>query len=416
MRYLMKFLCIGVLLAAGTVSAESGYNAFSQWKNCPQNEDFFPIGVWAQDPSNAGKYKELGINFYYGLWNGPNAAQIQELKKHGMAVVCTFNEYAKEHLLKEQAVWGWMHDDEPDLAQHYPRSLLKGPGGKEIIKKHWPEIYEQLDLDNNEYNGWGLGLHPVNDVQALYKEIKADDPNRPVFLQLSMAVASAGVEMGRGDRSGQTWEYPLYMEGSDAVSFDIYPVAYGNPDKLWQIAKGLDQIKAWGSGDRPRMAILEAGFGEKWADKHQQRAELWMAINHGASGIAWFVHRWTKENGQEIFYSDRMPLKNPAVGQAFKELNEEVLGLAAVINAEQPEGAAGAKGAELDLGARRKDGVLYLFAVERGGKSGSAEISVKGVDRAEVEVLGENRTLACKDGVFEDAFAPWDVHLYKISK
>jgi hypothetical protein len=29
-----------------------------------------------------------------------------------------------------------------------------------------------------------------------------------------------------------------------------------------------------------------------------------------------------------------------------------------------------------------------------------------------VEVLGENRTLPVKDGVFEDSFNDWDAHLY----
>jgi hypothetical protein len=411
-------LCLLGFLAAAVpaLSAEPGKNSFSRWKNLPQDEKFFPIGVWTQNPADAGKYKALGINFYYGLWNGPTAGQIQELKRHGMGVVCHFNEYAKEKLLDEPAVWGWMHSDEPDLALAFPRKILKGPGGKELIKKHWPEVYNELDLDRNEYNGWGLGLHPVNDIQAGYQAIKKDDPNRPVFLQLSAAVAQDGIEKGRGDRSGKTWEYPLYMEGSDVVSFDIYPVAYGNPDKLWQISKGIDQLKAWGSGDRPRMAVLEAGFGEVWASKHQQRAQLWLAINHGAEGITWFVHRWTKENNQQKFYSDKMPLKHPEIGQAVKELNQEVLNLASVINADKPEGAAEAKGAELDLGARRKDGVLYIFAVERAGKAGQAEITLKGIEQAEIEVLGENRTLSCRNGTFTEDFEPWAVHLYKIKE
>ena len=30
-----------------------------------------------------------------------------------------------------------------------------------------------------------------------------------------------------------------------------------------------------------------------------------------------------------------------------------------------------------------------------------------------VEVLDENRTLPVKDGVFEDSFDDWDVHLYR---
>ena len=33
-----------------------------------------------------------------------------------------------------------------------------------------------------------------------------------------------------------------------------------------------------------------------------------------------------------------------------------------------------------------------------------------------VEVIGENRTIPAHDGVFEDQFNPWDVHLYRIPR
>jgi len=32
-----------------------------------------------------------------------------------------------------------------------------------------------------------------------------------------------------------------------------------------------------------------------------------------------------------------------------------------------------------------------------------------------VQVLGENRKIVAKDGVFTDAFGPWDVHLYRLA-
>jgi hypothetical protein len=34
--------------------------------------------------------------------------------------------------------------------------------------------------------------------------------------------------------------------------------------------------------------------------------------------------------------------------------------------------------------------------------------------RAKAEVLGENRTIEVRDGVFKDEFAAWGVHLYRI--
>ena len=37
------------------------------------------------------------------------------------------------------------------------------------------------------------------------------------------------------------------------------------------------------------------------------------------------------------------------------------------------------------------------------------------VKGAEAEVLGESRTLKLKDGGFDDAFGPYEVHLYRLN-
>ena len=82
---------------------------YSRWKNWHgKGNDYFPIAVWLQSPRNASKYKEIGINLFVGLWKGPTQAQIAELKKHGMPVICSQNDYALKHL-GEKIIAGWMH-------------------------------------------------------------------------------------------------------------------------------------------------------------------------------------------------------------------------------------------------------------------------------------------------------------------
>ena len=408
MKQLLHVVALTILCSAHVFSADT--NAFKDVeKSFPKDASFFPIGIWLQSPANAGKYKDMGVNFYYGLWDGPNANQIADLKKHGMYVICKFNDYAEQHLIDSETVVGWMHRDEPDLAHVYPRNkIIANPG---IIKDKWPDVYKELDLDNKKYDGWGMGAHPINDIQADYKRYKKLDPKRPVFLQLSKAVALDGKSMGRGSRNGKVWEYPLYIEGSDIVSFDIYPVAYGDPDKLWQVAKGVDQLKKWGTGDRPLLVAIEAGFGEEeFANEQQQRAQIWMAINHGADGIFWFVHRWQNKK----LVSEAMPLTNAKVGAAVKSLNKELKTMAAVISSEEKNGIATATGAELDLGGRQHSGATYVFAVERGNEKGTATITVEGMRDGTVYVINEDRKLEMKDGVFTDEFGAFDVNLYKI--
>lgn len=413
-----KAVVVALLLAALSPAAGSAdYAKFDPYeRGLFKDPNVFPIGVWLQQPRFAAEYKALGINYFLGLDGGPTAEQMALLRESGMRVIPGLNAYAEANLLADPLVVGWMHGDEPDLAHVYPRDLLKGPTGKAIIKERWPELYEELDLDTKEYNGWGLGAHPINDVQKDYKRLRGIDPTRPVLIQLSKAAATKGVEPGRGDRSGKTWEYPLYIEGSDYVSFDIYPVAYGNPDKLYQVADGVTQLAEWGRGSRPQIVAIEAGFGDKaMADASQQRAQIWMAINHGAAGIFYFCHRWTGEGSAMKFYADNMPIRDKVLGEGIKKINAELQSLAAVINSPHIENLVQASGAEIDLGTRVHEGKTYLFAVERGNRESDAEFSVDGMKSGKVEVIGEGREIPLKDGRFVDRFTPFQTHLYRIS-
>jgi len=376
----------------------------------------FPIGVWLQDPADAAAYKALGVTFYIGLWQGPTQAQIEALRAQDMRVICKLNDYARQHLLKDPTIVAWMHDDEPDLAHVYPREQLQGPKGKALIQAHWPELYQELSLDTKDYHGWGLGAHPIHDIQKAYAEHKAIDAERPVLIQLSKAVASNGKEAGRGDRDGQTWEYPLYLQGADVVSFDIYPVAYNQADRLDLVAVGVDQLKAWGAATKPILVAIEAGYGETaMASYNQQRAQIWMAINHGAQGIFWFTHRWQQVNGKNTLISAKMALSDAKIGDAVRRLNTELSTMAAVIAEKSMPNFVTADQAHIDLGVRQHRGSTYIFAVERSGKEGPATFTLVGLADARIEVLGEQRELALKGGRFTDSFTPNATHLYRIT-
>jgi hypothetical protein len=93
-----------------------GGGSYAKWQNGPgKDATYFPIAVWLQDPRNAPKFQAIGINLYVGLWKGPTAEQIAELKRHHMPVICDQNEYALKNL-DEKTIVGWMHGDEPDNA------------------------------------------------------------------------------------------------------------------------------------------------------------------------------------------------------------------------------------------------------------------------------------------------------------
>src|SRR5262249_11999005 len=72
--------------------------------------NFFPVAVWLQNPANAARYRQAGINLYVALWKGPTDDQLADLKREGMYVICAQNEVGLAH--KDDAtIAGWMHGD-----------------------------------------------------------------------------------------------------------------------------------------------------------------------------------------------------------------------------------------------------------------------------------------------------------------
>jgi hypothetical protein len=59
----------------------------------------------------------------------------------------------------------------------------------------------------------------------------------------------------------------------------------------------------------------------------------------------------------------------------------------------------------------------YLFTVGMRNGRTSATFTVLGLaGENNVEVLGENRTILSKNGVFKDRYNAWDVHLYRVKQ
>ena len=47
----------------------------------PADAEFFPIGVWLQQPRNAAAYSAAGVNTYVGLWNPPSENDLAQLER-----------------------------------------------------------------------------------------------------------------------------------------------------------------------------------------------------------------------------------------------------------------------------------------------------------------------------------------------
>jgi hypothetical protein len=255
---------------------------YAAWKNGPSSQpDYFPIAVWLQDPRNADRYKQAGINLYVGLWKGPTEQQLAALKAAGMQLVCDQNEVGLKHK-DDPTIVGWMHGDEPDNAQALP-------GGK----------------------GYGPPIEPKRIIED-YRKLVAADPTRPVMLNLGQGVAWDGW-YGRGVRTRHPEDYTEYVKGCDIASFDIYPVAHDHKEiagKLWFVASGVERLRKWAS-PRPVWSCIECTriSSAHKATPQQVRAEVWMSLIHGSSGLIYFVHEWKPKFNEHALLDDPEMLK-----------------------------------------------------------------------------------------------------------
>jgi Beta-galactosidase len=375
-------LCLG-LATGGMALAED--HPFP--KGLPQAPESFPLAVWLQAPSNADRYRAIGINTYVGLWRGPTEEQLDALDKAGIRLICGQSERSLR--FKERpTIVGWMHGDEPDNAQ----SLGQG-------------------------KGYGPPIPPATIVEG-YEKIRKADPDRPVLLNLGQGVAWDGY-YGRGVRTNHPEDYPEYLKGCDIASFDIYPSSHENKEvagNLWYVPRGVERLRRWTGNRKGVWCCIETTRINNPSRKptpEQVRSEVWMALIHGAKGIIYFAHEFKPK------FIEAGLLADEEMARAVTAINRQVLDLAPALNAPDLEGAAGVKSSEealpIDFVVKRHAGSTYLFAVAMREGGTSATFTLPEIGNARVEVLGEGRTIEAVGGKWEDRFQGYQVHLYRIS-
>ncbi len=378
---------LGLLMAAWTQGAAEQRETPAWRVGRFAEKDFFPIAVWLQSPANAPRYQAAGINLYVGLWRGPTEVQLESLRKAGMPVVCHQNAVGLAHR-DDPIIAAWMHGDEPDNAQ----SLGEG-------------------------KGYGPPILPAKIIED-YERLRTADPSRPVFLNLGQGVAWDNWH-GRGVRTNHPEDYPLYVQGCDIVSFDIYPATHSNPQVAGQldyVARGVARLVEWTGGRKGVWNCIECTHISNPTRKptpHEVRCEVWMALVHGSQGLIYFVHEWQPRFNEAALLADVEML------DAVTRINRRIAQLAPVLNG--PTIADGVRvvsdrsDVPIATMMKRHEGRTYLFAVVMREAAASAEFQIEGLPGLRtVTVLDEDRTLESRDGVFADRFAPWDVHLYEI--
>lgn len=324
-----------------------------------RDPNWFPLGVWLQDPANAARYRALGVTLYVGLWDGPTQPQLQALAKAGMPVICHHNAIGAED--RSGTILAWMHNDEPDNAQ-----------GRRL-------------------QGYAPPIAPAK-VLADYRALRAGDTERPVFLNLGQGAAWDGWH-GRGERSGHAEDYPEYLQGCDIGSFDIYPVTHPHRDvqgKLEFVARGVQRLRGWTDGKKPVWACIETGHvanAKVRPTPQQVRDEAWLAIAAGASGLIWFCHEFAPQ------FVEAGLLAHDDVARAVRAVDEEVLALAPVLNSPRRDDKVevhvdGKHNDRVAVRVHEHGGELHVFVAALQAEPLTVTVQVLGVEQGSAQMAG----------------------------
>ena len=359
-----------------------GPTYYKPWSNgLPSDPSFFMLTVWLQSPPNASRYKAVGINFFTGLWEGPTEDQLTVLASAGIPTICDQGGVWQAHMA-DKTISAWLQPDEPDNAQA------------------------------NASGGYDPCIDPAV-IIASYNTMKQNDPTRPVYLGLGRGVADTQW-IGRGTCTGNTAMYVEYAKGADILGFDIYPVNEGAA--LEMVATGLDNLKQWSGNAKPVIGIIEASNFDNTQrpTPAQIRSEVWMDLVHGAAGIEYFCHRFTPT------FSETDCLDDAPTAAALNEINAQITKLAPVLNSPSVGNGVTVKSSTasipVDTMLKRDGDGTYLFAAEMRGGNTTATFTLRDfLAAASAEVLGENRSISIRSGVFTDDFSSYGVHLYRIT-
>ena len=393
-------------------AAEPAYNAgaagnpYQQWELGPgKSKDYFPIGVWLQQPILAPQYQAAGFNLYLDLWEGPTEDQLAILTKFNMRVICKQNAVALAHI-NDPLIVGWIQPDEPDNAKPFQYFWSNSVSR---IQTAWPGLFDDLGT-NKPYTGYGPPI-PGSWIIRDYEAMHTKDPRRPVILGMGDGVGHPDA-ICRGERTGKIEDYLEYLKGCDIVAFDTYPVNYKT--NRCHVADGVTNLRTWSKDRKVVWNTIECTGLAKPSDT---RAEVWMSLIHGSMGIGYFVHEL--KDGL-LGSSDRALLYNTEMLAEVTRINHQIHDLAPVLNTPSSPTPATVVTSNPDIPVdsmtKAMGSTVYVFSVAMHEGETKAVFTVPGMKSGKVIVLGENRTLAMEGDHFEDRFGAWDVHLYEITR
>jgi hypothetical protein len=357
--------------------------------------NFFPLGVWAEYASSFPTWRARGINTVVGVPTDPLPPQIPA-----------------------DTIDGWTN----------AANCVGTPNCTKLKMIRVPRANASQDTGETNLLNWLIVDEPeINSdlatVTSRYDSLKLIPNGRPISVDfVGLYVFDPGADCcgGPGDYPGAaTTFYPNYLKKDDWIFHDFYPVNFGADIRT--VARTIDKLARWSS--KPQFVFVEAspqvyGVGTPGPTPGELRAEIWLAIIHGARGITYFTYGYC-DTGDLRWCPDMVA---PDVAAEMTVQNARVTSLASVIQSPMNPSAIG-----FSLGRSAVDRPIEATWRQFGGKSyfivlntspsalSNVPMMALGLPAGNnsLNVVGENRSVGLSFGrSFSDSFQPYQVHVY----
>ena len=335
---------------------------------------FFPIGLWP-----AGNYGEIAAaGFNWVKCGNPDAkvpsafkAHLKKMRKYGLRGGVELYIYTELKNSKETA---------------------------ESIKRGIANV-----RDNATFLGWYVdeavlaGLPPEY-ARTMYEAVRKNDPHH--LLWTSHAPRNTIAEIAAWNKyMDMTWcnIYPY----PDVLHSDL-------PNQTIGVVGDETRKQRETVNDRKPVWMNLQGFiweGRPAPTWQATRFMAYDAVINGAKGVIWY-------NTHQI------PRPGP-FWSSIKRTAGQLRDISAVLVSPDVKTALRIDGTEPDqirYLLKKCEGSVYLLAENR--TAGKLSVSITGIPTTEgsLKVLFEDRRIPVKKGVFNDTFAPWDIHIYTDAK
>jgi hypothetical protein len=355
----------------------------------PPPSTFFPVGVFLQPTSTFDTWKARGINTVVDYWGDQTALEQWNAAAvaHGFYMIRgPRTDLSKD--VNEKYLLAWSHHDEPD------------------------------------YNN----ISPTQ-IAAETALMKAADPKRPVFTNFAGGYVV-------NPYFQQKIDYKAYINATDIVANDIYPITAWNHPEWIDFSKPLNPKDIYNptptirlnpgttvdllrnmSGGKTQYAYIETSWqdntsptaGSRGVTPAEFRGEVWDAIIHGAKGIIYFPQRV----GATVFMNDNTPAD---VAAEMTKQDALIASLGGVISSssDKTDNRVAFNNGDLEGTWRTYQGKTYLFVLNMSSQTlTNLSFTTTGLDKMQMlQVYSELRSENVVNGNIVDTFAPYQLHVY----